>query len=175
MDNRGHYFCLQSFALTHRLSLFIHTDLSESRKPVSFPASFSLWQTRCFPVFRFSWLMALWGFPDCALNCILNRVDKHEIIYKKEDWPCCQNTHTLPSKFTPWSLASWEQDTCKIQAPSPLPGAVSLHRTGWGGGSASSWSRFAHSALKLSHPNSYLQAHHASFSLSRAALENGSD
>lgn len=45
MDNRGHYFCLQSFALTHRLSLFIHTDLSESSKPVRFPAPFSALET----------------------------------------------------------------------------------------------------------------------------------
>lgn len=71
MDNRGHYFCLQSFALTCRLSLFIHTDLSEGSKPVRFPSPLSALQTDKPGLFQSSdtsGFMALWGFLACALN-----------------------------------------------------------------------------------------------------------
>lgn len=86
MDNTGHYFCLQSSALTHSLSLFIHTDLSEGCKPVRFPPPFSALEVtnQVFQSSDASLFMALWGFPDCAVNCVLNRVGKH-MICKKED------------------------------------------------------------------------------------------
>lgn len=157
MDNGGHYFCLQSFALTHRLSLFILTDLSEGSKPVLFPLLSLLWSLTIQVFSRPQMPLGPWhwgGFPDCAFNCILNRVDKHTIIYRKEDWPCCQNTHILPFKFIPWILASWEQDSCKFRVT-----PHSQDRVRWR--FCKQLLQFAHCALKLSPSKPYLQAEQA--------------
>lgn len=117
MDNTGHYFCLQSSALTHSLSLFIHTDLSEGSKPVRFPPPFSALEMT-------NQVFSSPPMPLCSWHCgdfltVLLIVFWTEWantwFVKKRIDHSCQNAHTFSSKYIPWILASWEQDTCKFR------------------------------------------------------------